>query len=306
MQIETLKIFCDVARLGSFSKSAEQNSVTQSTVSQAVQLLEESLHILLIDRAKRPWKLTSEGRFFYEGCRDILDRFSILEQEVKGIHDETSSIVRVASIYSVGLRHMKYFVQKFSELYPKTTVKLDYLHPDKVYESILAERSDIGIVSFPHSKRELTAIPWKSEQMVLACHPDHHLAKQKKIPFSKLHKEKFVAFDKGLVIRREIDRFLKNQSVKVDIVLEFDNIESIKEAVEIASGIAILPEPTLDREVKSRLLCSIPFQTNELVRPLGIIHRKGKKFNQNVFRFITLLQEKKQIKPALKEQDPFY
>jgi DNA-binding transcriptional LysR family regulator len=130
--------------------------------------------------------------------------------------------------------------------------------------------------------------------MVVACHPEHQLAKEREIGFDQISGEKFVGFDKDLVIRKEIDRFLKRKSVESEVVLEFDNIEAIKRAVEIASGISILPATTLDNEVKNGLLAAVPFKTQELIRPLGIIHRKGKKLNLNLSRFVELLQSEKE------------
>jgi DNA-binding transcriptional LysR family regulator len=130
--------------------------------------------------------------------------------------------------------------------------------------------------------------------MVMACHPDHQLAKEKEIGFDQISGEKFVGFDRDLVIRKEIDRFLKKQGVESEVVLEFDNIEAIKRAVEIGSGISILPATTLDNEVKNGLLSAVPFKTQQLVRPLGIIHRRGKRFNLNLLRFIELLQSEKE------------
>lgn len=293
MQLESLKVFCDIVRLHSISKAAVENTISQSMASQTLMKLEKHLSISLIDRSFRPWKLTAEGKVFYDGCHDVVERYYKLENKLKQNHDERVSIVRVASIYSVGLRHMNQFVDQYAELYSQAQAHMEYLHPDKVYESIIQEEADIGIVSFPQSKRDVNVIPWRQEPMVVACHPEHRLVQQKKVQLRDIADEKFVGFNQGLVIRREIDRFLKQNEVDVNIDLEFDNIESIKRAVEIGSGISILPRPTLDREIQSGSLCALPFATTKFVRPLGIIHRKGRKFNLNITQFIELLQSEK-------------
>ncbi len=293
MQIESLKIFCDVVRLRSFSRSAEENGVTQSTASQTVQSLEERLGVPLIDRSRRPWALTDEGKIFFDGCRDLLDRYTELENRVRGAQEPMNGTVRVGSIYSAGLRHMNYFAQKFSELHPRSAVHLEYLHPERVYEAVAREELDLGIVSFPQARRDITALPWKQEPMVLACDSAHRLARQKEVSPAQLSGEKFVAFDRGLGIRSEIDKFLRKHGVDVEITLEFDNIEAIKRAVEIGSGVALLPRPTLDREVSEKTLAAVPLSVRGFVRPLAIIHRRGKKFGTSVRRFIELLQDEK-------------
>jgi DNA-binding transcriptional LysR family regulator len=100
----------------------------------------------------------------------------------------------------------------------------------------------------------------------------------------------FIAFDRGLVIRREIDRFLREQDVTVHVVLEFDNIETIKRAVVEVAGISLLPLPTLRPEVDNGTLVAIPMREARLVRPMGIIHRRHG-LGAAAARFVQVLQE---------------
>ena len=290
MQIESLKIFCDVASLGSFSLGAEANGVLQSAASQAVRQLEKRLGVRLIDRSRRPWQLTADGKLFYEGCRDVLARYRDLEARVRHSRADANAVVRVAAIYSVGLGDMSQYIRRFSESNAHARVQVSYLHPDQMYESVLEEKADLGIVSFPQRRRELTVIPWREEPMVVACHPRHRLAGRKKIALTEIAGEKFVGFDHDLVIRKRVDRFLKQHGIAVEVVVEFDNIEAIKRAVEVASGLSILPEPTLNREVKAGTLAAVSFTPGRFTRPLGIIHRRGRKLYPSTRSFIELLQ----------------
>lgn len=293
MHIESLRIFCDVARHRSFSRGAEEHGITQSTASQAVHVLETRLGVTLIDRSHRPWRLTPQGEAFHEGCRDLIRQYDELEARVKGVPAAAGREVRVVSIYSVGLRHMQHYVEQFARTHPRAQVRWEYVHPDRVYDAVLKDEADLGIVSFPRPGRDLSVIPWKFEPMALACSPRHPLARRREIDPAKLAGEKFVAFDRGLVIRREIDRFLRRLGVHVDVVLEFDNIESIKQAVEEGSGVSLLPLPTLERQVRAGVLAAVPL-TEEFTRPLGIIHRRGKGFDANVADFVRLLQQDKE------------
>lgn len=290
MQIEALKIFADVVRLRSFSRGAEANGVLQSAASQTVTGLERLLGVRLIDRSHRPFELTPQGKLFYDGCADLVQRYAALEQAIKGVEQEMDSAVRVAAIYSVGLGDMSRYVQRFSESHPLARVQLEYLHPDQVYERVLAEAVDFGIVSFPQRRKDLTVLPWRAEPMVVACAPGHRLAGRKQTGIKELDGEKFVGFDRNLVIRKQIDRLLRSHGVRVETVMEFDNIEAIKRAVEVGAGIALLPEPTLAREAALKTLVAVRLADAELARPLGIIHRRGKKFYPNTQQFLELLQ----------------
>ncbi len=290
MQIESLKVFCDVARLRSFSRGAQSNGILQSSASQAIHHLEEHLGVQLIDRSRRPWRLTEQGRRFYEGCRPVVDRYFQLEAAIKNSSNHQSGPIRVAAIYSVGLGTMSQLIERFCQSHPGTDVEIEYLHPREVRLKVEQEQADLGIVSFPRAGRGLDVIPLRSEPMVAVCHPSHRLASARKLPLSSLQGEPFVGFNRDLVIRREIDRFLRQHRVAVDVTLEFDNVEAIKRAVEIGSGISILPLPTLDRELAARSLVAIPFSKASLDRPLGIIHRRGRQFDAVTAAFISELQ----------------
>jgi DNA-binding transcriptional LysR family regulator len=234
MQLEALKIFCDVVRWASFSRGAQENDISQSSASQAVHQLELRLGVKLIDRSKRPLVLTAHGKVYYEGCKELVGRYFEVENRVKALGDEhkVAGTVRVASIYSVGLHHMSRYAEEFAELYPEANVRLEYLHPTRVVESVANESAELGLISFPRKWPDLTVIPWRDEEMVLAVYPKHRFAALERVGVGQLEGEKLVHYDGDLSIRRAIDRFLRRHDVQVETALEFDNIENIKRAVE--------------------------------------------------------------------------
>jgi DNA-binding transcriptional LysR family regulator len=198
--------------------------------------------------------------------------------------------VRVAAIYSVGLHHMSRYLQEFMSQHPKANVRLEYLHPERVLEAVESGEADIGVVSYPRGTRTVHAEPWREEPMVLVCAPGHAFAGRDTIQLSALDGQAMVSFDPDLVIRHEIDRVFAARGVEPNVVMEFDNIETIKRAIEIDAGVALLPEPTVLREVAAGTLASVRIDDEELVRPLGIIHARGKPLAPTVKRFIELLR----------------
>lgn len=290
MHIKSLKVFCDVVGKRSFSRAADENGISQPGASQMVHQLEEHLGVKLIDRTKRPFVLTPAGEVYYNGCRKIVQRYYALEEEVRTLHQEVAGRVSVASIYSVGLSHMNRCMQKFLQMYPKANVRLQYQHPRRVYELVETDQVDLGLVSYPKSTRTIKATPWREERMMLVCSPEHRFAKSKELVLKDLEGIDLVSFDSDLEIRQEIDRALGSQSVEVRISMEFDNTETIKRAVEINAGVAILPEPTVDREVRGGTLVARPISDAELYRPVGIIQRRNKVLGKTARRFMQLLQ----------------
>ena len=289
MHLKSLKVFCDVVSRRSFSRAADENGISQSGASQVVHQLEERLSVRLIDRSKRPFVLTPEGQTYYDGCRKIVQRYFELEDEVRTLHDEVAGRVVVASIYSVGLHHMNRSLQDFLALHPKANVRLEYLHPRRVYEAVENDEADLGLVSYPRSSRTLVAKVWRQEPMVLVCAPEHPLARASAVGLESLHGQSMICFESSLMIRREIDRALQLRHVEIQVAMEFDNIETIKRAIEINAGVGLLPEPTVLREVDGGTLVRVPLTTDELVRPLGIIFRRGKQLTGTARRFMEAL-----------------
>jgi DNA-binding transcriptional LysR family regulator len=292
MHTRWLKIFCDVVDHGSFSHAAELNGVSQSNASQVVHQLEERLEVQLIDRSKRPFLLTPEGHRFHEGARVIVQRYEDLEREVRSLHEAVAARFTVASIYSVGLAHMSRYLREFLAGNPKADIRLEYLHPHHVYEAVDSGQADLGLISYPEESKSLVAIPWRTEPMVLVCHPDHPLAGKPSVALQELQGESVVAFQAGLAVRDEIDRVLELDNVMVNVALEFDNVETIKRAVEIGSGVSLLPEPTIEREMATGTLVKVQLSGRPLVRPLGIIHRRDRELSDTARRFMQLLQSR--------------
>jgi DNA-binding transcriptional LysR family regulator len=279
-----------VVRHRSFSKAARENGVSQSNASQVVHHLEQRLGTLLIDRSRRPFVLTEEGQRYFDGCAALLRRYEELEQEIRSLHQHSVSRVTVASIYSVGLAHMSQYLRTFSDTFPQGEVRLEYLHPNRVYEVVESEQADLGIVSYPEASRQLGVIPWRNEAMVVVVPPNHPLAQRVRVPLEAVRGERFVALERGLRIREEIDRALALRHVEIQIALEFDNIETIKRAIEIGAGLSVLPQPTVMREIQTGTLVAIPLSGQQLTRPLGFIHRRNRQLSETARQYIELLQ----------------
>jgi len=184
-------------------------------------------------------------------------------------------------------RHM----QPFMAAYPNARVLLECLHPHKVVEAVMTGEADVGIMSYPPADRALSVVPLREEPMALVCHPNHRLARRRVVAPAELAGEPFVAFDAGLTIRKAIDRALRQRNVRVNIVMEFDNIETIKQAIIIAAGVSILPRHTVQKEASIRTLATVDVAIPDLVRPVGIVHRRHKPLTPTAERFVQMLQD---------------
>jgi DNA-binding transcriptional LysR family regulator len=292
LNYDSLKLFRDIAQARSFSRGAAMNGVSQSAASQHIQDLEKELGVILLDRSTRPLAVTQAGQVYGDFCRDVLRRKEEFEAALDRLKHEVEGTVRIAAIYSVGLSEMVQLEQEFARRQPEARLEVDYLRPEKIYSAVLADSVDLGLVSYPEPSREITVIPWREEEMVLAASPYHPLAAQGRIVPAELDGIDFVSFDEDLPIRREIDRFLREHGVAVNHTLHFDNLQMIKEAVAHRVGVSIMPARIMREEITQGRLVPIPIAAPELYRPLGIIHRKKKRFQRVAQAFLDLLTEK--------------
>lgn len=290
MQIETLKIFCDILETRSFSKAASLNYISQSAVSQQVRGLEERYRRKLIERGKRTLAPTQAGEVLYEGAKEILDRFLAMENHLQVLSNSISGSLRVATVYSVGLHELPPYLKTFMKRYPAANVRLEYSRSNRIYDDVSSGTVDLGIVAYPVRRSGLDILPFREDEMVAVVAPSHPLAKKKTVELSDLAQQPFVAFERDVPTRRNIDRVLRTAGITLDVVMEFDNIETIKRAVEVEVGISVLPLITVQLEVKARTLAAVPFRDQPLLRSLGILVRKGRERTQVMSKFIDLLQ----------------
>jgi len=289
MDVEIFKIFCDLAQLKSFSKTAEKHFLSQSAISQQLAQLELIYEAQLIDRKRRPIELTEAGQLFYDACKDIVDRYGQFRSELLALQKSSEGRIKVGAIYSIGMHTLPEYVKKFLVKYPNVNVHIEYLDPDDVYEKVLNGEIDIGLVAVPKHDKKLEVYEMRSEPLVLVCSPKHFLANQPEVDIYKVQFERLIAFGPDVPTRIWVDSILRRYNISIQPAMEFDNIETIKRAVEINSGISILPETAIVQEMRSGTLKAVRFSNEKFTRPTGIIIRKNKILGRASQYFIELL-----------------
>ncbi len=293
MQIESLKVFCDLTETESFTRAAQINGVTQSAVSQQISSLERQFKSLLIERSKKKFRLTREGQVLFEYSKQIIQTYEGLFSKLQEIKNVISGSVRVATIYSIGLHDLPPYLKKFLKGYPTVNVHVEYRRSNQVYDDVLSNVVDLGLVAYPVKDPKLEIIPLRRDMMVVICHPEHPLGKRKTVKLAELNGLKFIGFQPDIPTRQAIDKVLKEHEVQVHHVMEFDNIETVKRAVEINAGIAIVPQGTVEQEISKLTLLEIKLEDVQFHRPLAAIHKKSKVLTPAMKQFLAILKSEK-------------
>jgi DNA-binding transcriptional LysR family regulator len=291
MQIENFKIFADLVETKSFSKAAKINAITQSAVSQQARAMERHFKSLLIDRSQKQFQLTREGQRVYEASKDLLHSYDKLSSELQEMKKIISGTIRISTIYSIGLHELPPFIKRFLVDFPSVNVRVEYRRSNLVYEDILHNSVDFGLVAFPVRTRQIEQLPFRDDRLVVIAHPNHPLAQFSEVgvELKQLAGQRFIGFDPDIPTRKAVDQIFRENKLDIDPVMEFDNIETVKRAVEIDHGIAIVPQATVLQEQQQGTLVVIPFKNKEFTRPLAILHRKGRVLTPAMKKFIETL-----------------
>ena len=289
MQIENFKIFADLVETKSFSKSAKLNGITQSAVSQQARAMERHFKTLLIDRSQKQFQLTREGQRVYDSAKEILHTYDKLLSELQEMKKVISGTIRISTIYSIGLHELPPYIKKFLHDFPSVNVRVEYRRSNLVYEDILHNSVDFGLVAFPVKHRQIDSIPFRNDHLVLITHPKHALAKRTEVEVKEMAGQKFIGFDPDIPTRKAVDQIFREHRLEIEPVMEFDNIETVKRAVEIDHGVAIVPQATVLQEIQQGMLAAVHFKGRDFTRPLAILHRKGRVLTPAMKKFIETL-----------------
>ncbi len=291
MQIESLKVFCDLAETESFTKAAQINGVTQSAVSQQISALERTFKSLLIERSKKKFRLTREGQVLYDYSKQIIQTYQSLDSKLQELKDIISGTIRVATIYSIGLHDLPPYIKRFMKSYPTVNIHVEYRRANQVYDDVLSNVVDLGLVAYPVKDAKLEIVPLRKEPLVLICHPQHPFTKLKSVRLKALAGQKVIGFEPDIPTRKALDKILKEHGVEIKHVMEFDNVETVKRAVEIDAGISIVPHGTVIQEVAKQTLALVTIEDGEFYRPLAAIYKKNKVLSPAMKQFLAILKD---------------
>jgi LysR family transcriptional regulator, transcriptional activator of the cysJI operon len=291
MQVESLKMFCDLAETESFTKAAQISNVTQSAVSQQISSLERAFKSLLIERSKKKFRLTREGQVLYDYSKQIIQTYESLNSKLQELKDIISGTIRVATIYSIGLHDLPPYVKKFMKSYPTVNIHVEYRRANQVYDDVLSNTVDLGLVAYPVKDPKIEIIALRKEPLVLVCHPQHPFAKLKTVKLKALAGQKIIGFEPDIPTRKALDKILKEHGVEIKHVMEFDNVETVKRAVEIDAGVSIVPQGTIAQEIAKQTLVAVPIEDGDFYRPIAAIYKKNKVLSPAMKQFLTILKE---------------
>jgi DNA-binding transcriptional LysR family regulator len=290
MHIQNFKTFCDLVETQSFSKAARLNEVTQSAVSQQLKAMEGYYDMLIIDRNQKKFRLTQQGTTLYATFKEILNLYEKLDCEIQEMRNVVSGTINISTVNSIGLHELPPYLKSFMKDFPSVNTRVEYRRANLVYEDVLHGSADVGLVAFPVKNKELTIIPFATDELIVAMNPQNPLSKKKSLKIEELKGVDFIAFEKDIPTRKATDEILKKAGIDVSIVMEFDNVETVKRGLEINAGVAIIPKNTVSNETDRKQLVTARLDNGVHLRPLSIVHKKTRMLTPALRSFIETMK----------------
>lgn len=284
-----LKTFVSLAKTKSFRTAAQLNFITQSAVSQQIRTLESKCECRLFERNNKIVELTQEGKVFFDYAQKIIEQYEEALQEVSVKSASYSGIIKIATIYSIGLYRLQSLIRTFLKKFPQINVYLEYYHNDLIYEKLLNQTIDFGFVAFPKKRQNITSFAFVNEEMILVQSSQRPLLKKRNINYSDLNHCQFVSLSHTTPTGKEIAKFLKGLSLDINVIHEFENVETLKSAVVIGMGCAFIPRFTVMQELKNKMLEEIHVQDFNFHRPIAIIKSNQKVLNKSKQKFYEMI-----------------
>jgi LysR family transcriptional regulator, transcriptional activator of the cysJI operon len=252
--------------------------------------MERTFASSLLERGKRQFRLTREGQAVYDSGKQIIQTYESLFRALQKLKEIISGTIRLSTISSIGLHDLPLYLKPFLQSHPRANVRVEYRRAPQVYEDVISNVADLGLVAYPAPNVALETVVLRQDPLVLICHPKHPLATARRVKLKKLTGAKFIGFDSRLPTGKAIKQALQRRHVQVVPALEFDNIETIKQAVEIDAGVALAPRSTITQELAKGTLAEVAITDADLARPLAVIYKKSRVLTPTMKEFIAALK----------------
>jgi LysR family transcriptional regulator, transcriptional activator of the cysJI operon len=289
MELYQLKLFVDLAETGNFTKVASENYVTQAAVTLQIRKLESELGVPLFHRTTRSVTLVEAGQRLLPYARAILQQAEEAKMAVRDTREEVSGLVRVAAVHSIGLYELPPYIKKFLKKFPGVNLDIQYRTSEEIYRALHDGQIDVGLVAYPTEMPRIEIHPFMKDSLALVCPKDHPFAGKTSVALSELQGQPFVQFGEESPTRKATDSLLAEHGITVNVRMECDNIEILKQMIEVGFGLAMLPKKSLTAADQDGGLVTVPIKGAAIERPIGLLLLKNAPRFKAMRAFVTTL-----------------
>ena len=291
MDVRGLEVFLSVAKHLNFTRAGEEVHLSQPSVSVRIRQLERDLGSKLFEQLGKRIALTEAGQLLLPYAIRVMaamdDALHAID-ELKGL--ERGSL-RIGASTTPGMYLIPRTIAQFKQQYPKIDVHLAVRDTRQIEEGVIRNEFDFGFVGGHLAGDEVDVLPWIIDHLVLVVPSNHVLARKKLVKIADLRKESFILREPGSATRAAVVNHLQKSDLKVETVMEMENPESVKKAVQSGLGIAFISKFAVETELKAKTLVALRAKGLDINRELKIVYRKDKHLGRAAQTFIEMARK---------------
>lgn len=291
MDVRGLEVFLSVAKHLNFTRAGEEVHLSQPSVSVRIRQLERDLGSKLFEQLGKRIALTEAGQLLLPYAIRVMaamdDALHAID-ELKGL--ERGSL-RIGASTTPGMYLIPRTIAQFKRQYPKIDVHLAVKDTRQIEEGVIRNEFDFGFVGGHLAGDEVDVVTWIIDHLVLVVPSNHVLARKKLVKVADLRKERFILREPGSATRAAVVNHLQKSDLKVQTIMEMENPESVKKAVQSGLGIAFISKFAVETELKAKSLVAVRVKGLDINRELKIVYRKDKHLGRAAQTFIEMAQQ---------------
>jgi DNA-binding transcriptional LysR family regulator len=288
MDVRDLQIFLSVAKYLNYTRAAEEVNLSQPSVSVRMRELERDLGSKLFEQLGKKIALTEAGHLLVPYATRIIGAMSDARHAIDELQGLERGLLRIGASTTPGMYLIPRTLAHFKRSYPKIEVHLAVRDTRQIEDGVIRNEFDFGFVGGHLAGDEVDVLPWITDHLVLVVPPNHILARKKSVKIVDLRKERFILREPGSATRAAIVNHLQKADLAVETVMEMENPESVKKAVQSGLGIAFISKFAVETELKAKSLVAIPVKGLDINRELKIVYRKDKHLSRASQAFIEI------------------
>lgn len=291
MEVRSLEVFLSVAKHLNYTRAGEDVNLSQPSVSVRIRQLEDELGVKLFEQLGKKVALTEAGQLLIPHARRVITAIEDARQTIREMQGLERGALRIGASTTPGMYLIPNTVAHFKERYPKIEIHLGIKDTRRIEAGVISNEYDFGFVGGHLAGNEVDVHPWLTDQLLLVVPPKHHLARRKFVRHEDLRKERFILREPGSATRAAIVSELKKLDLRVDTIMEMENPESVKKAVQSGLGIAFISKFAVETELKAKSLVAVRVRGLVINRELQIVYRKDKHLGRAAQTFIEMARK---------------
>ncbi len=286
MDTQQLQAFVTVARLGSFSKAAEQLYLTQPAISKRIDKLEQLLKVRLFDRIGRQVALTDAGKLLLPKAQQVLVTLDDTSRQLNNLSGEVSGDLRIATSHHISLHRLPPYLRQFQQQFPQVDLDIQFAESEIIYQGLLEGFWEVGIITLslaPHTQIHQQLI-WRDDMCFVAA-PDHVLAKQKQVNLHELSDYPALLSKPGTFTRELLNQRFEKAKLPLFVGSSTNNLDTLRMLVATGMGWSLLPTTLVNEQ-----LVPLNIDTPPITRDLGCAWHRQRSLSNAAQKFMHLLQ----------------